>query len=239
MATRRVTAKDGAAAIALIDRENRAARATALADAALAATRKCIGSAKFGIEAHEAPVVNFPVQPSQKDGIGRMCHTHWKEYVRGLTRARKALKGAAPICSGWVATIAVADKRAAARRTEGEQIAEVVDAAITRLAASEALRETPAVTARRAKFEAKLAEVGVASDEGQRILEEAVVETVVDALRLAKLPETLAEVETPEAQDALEAAANAARFARRGGARSARKAAADRLPSANSQGDAG
>ncbi len=39
--------------------------------------RKCIGSAKFGIEAHEAPATEFPAQPSQKDGLGRMCKPHW------------------------------------------------------------------------------------------------------------------------------------------------------------------
>ena len=36
----------------------------------MADMRKCIGSAKFGIEAHEAPVDDFPAQPSQKDGLG-------------------------------------------------------------------------------------------------------------------------------------------------------------------------
>ena len=36
----------------------------------MADLRKCIGSAKFGIEAHEAPADEFPAQPSQKDGLG-------------------------------------------------------------------------------------------------------------------------------------------------------------------------
>ena len=52
--------------------------------------RKCVGSAKFGIEAHEAPVADFPQQPSQKDGLGRMCKAHWREYVSGLARDAKA-----------------------------------------------------------------------------------------------------------------------------------------------------
>ena len=39
----------------------------------MADMRKCIGSVKFGIEAHEAPVGDFPIQPSQKDGLGRIC----------------------------------------------------------------------------------------------------------------------------------------------------------------------
>ena len=33
--------------------------------------RRCIGSATFGIEAHEAPGDDFPVQASAKDGLGR------------------------------------------------------------------------------------------------------------------------------------------------------------------------
>ncbi len=32
--------------------------------------RRCIGSKTFGIEPHEAPVTDFPTQPSQKDGLG-------------------------------------------------------------------------------------------------------------------------------------------------------------------------
>ena len=57
-------------------------------------TRRCIGSKRFGIEAHEAPVEDFPRQPSQKDGLGRMCKTHWKEYTAGLARDAKARKAA-------------------------------------------------------------------------------------------------------------------------------------------------
>ncbi len=52
--------------------------------------RRCIGSARFGIEAHEAPVTEFPAQPSQKDGLGRMCKTHWNQYTAGLAREAKA-----------------------------------------------------------------------------------------------------------------------------------------------------
>jgi hypothetical protein len=56
----------------------------------MADLRKCIGSAKFGIEAHEAPVADFPVQPSQRDGLGRMCKPHWNQYTSALARDRKA-----------------------------------------------------------------------------------------------------------------------------------------------------
>ena len=62
----------------------------------MADMRRCIGSAKFGIEAHEAPVDDFPVQPSQKDGLGRMCKPHWNQYTTALRKAalaRKATEG--------------------------------------------------------------------------------------------------------------------------------------------------
>ena len=58
--------------------------------------RRCIGSARFGIEPHEAQISEFPAQASQKDGLGRMCRTHWNEYTSALrkaTLARKAAEG--------------------------------------------------------------------------------------------------------------------------------------------------
>jgi hypothetical protein len=58
----------------------------------MADLRKCIGSTRFGIEAHEAPPSDFPVQPSQKDGLGRMCKPHWNQYTAGLARDAKARK---------------------------------------------------------------------------------------------------------------------------------------------------
>ncbi len=60
----------------------------------MADMRKCIGSAKFGIEAHEAPVGDFPAQPSQKDGLGRMCKPHWNQYTSALRKAALARKAA-------------------------------------------------------------------------------------------------------------------------------------------------
>jgi hypothetical protein len=60
----------------------------------MADARKCIGSAKFGIEAHEALVADFPVQPSQRDGLGRMCKPHWKAYVGALRKAALVRKTA-------------------------------------------------------------------------------------------------------------------------------------------------
>ena len=61
----------------------------------MADVRKCIGSARFEIEPHEAPVEDFPNQPSQKDGIGRMCKPHWNTYTAGLARDAKARRAAA------------------------------------------------------------------------------------------------------------------------------------------------
>jgi hypothetical protein len=60
----------------------------------MADMRKCIGSTKFGIEAHEVPVTDFPAQPSQKDGLGRMCKTHWSQYTSALRKAALARKAA-------------------------------------------------------------------------------------------------------------------------------------------------
>jgi hypothetical protein len=56
--------------------------------------RRCIGSARYGIEAHEAPASDFPSQPSQKDGLGRMCKVHWNQYTADLARDAKARKAA-------------------------------------------------------------------------------------------------------------------------------------------------
>ena len=63
-------------------------------DAITTGLRRCIGSAKFGIEAHEAPADEFPAQPSQKDGLGRMCKPHWNQYTNALRKAALARKAA-------------------------------------------------------------------------------------------------------------------------------------------------
>jgi hypothetical protein len=54
--------------------------------------RRCIGSKTLGIEAHGAPADEFPVQPSQKDGLGRMCKPHWRQYTKALREAAAARK---------------------------------------------------------------------------------------------------------------------------------------------------
>lgn len=54
--------------------------------------RRCTGSKTFSIEAHDAPIADFPVQPSRKDGLGTMCKTHWREYTNALRKASLARK---------------------------------------------------------------------------------------------------------------------------------------------------
>jgi hypothetical protein len=76
--------------------------------------RRCIGSATFGIEAHEAPPDEFPAQPSQKDGLGRMCKPHWNQYTNALRKAalaRKAAEGEPPEPESVAASEPVRAKR--------------------------------------------------------------------------------------------------------------------------------
>jgi len=82
----------------------------------MADMRTCIGSAKFGIEAHEAPVEDFPVQASQKDGRGRICRPHWTQYTRALRTAANdgtAAKATREATVQSKAAASVATKRAA------------------------------------------------------------------------------------------------------------------------------
>jgi hypothetical protein len=60
----------------------------------MADLRRCIGSARFGIEAHDALCEDFPAQPSQRDGLGRMCKPHWRGYTNALRKAALARKAA-------------------------------------------------------------------------------------------------------------------------------------------------
>jgi hypothetical protein len=122
----------------------------------MADLRRCIGSTRFGIEAHEAPTDDFPVQPSQKDGLGRMCKPHWKQYTTALRKAalaRRAAEGGAAteaaatesepaaVPAGKVGGRRTREARAAkpepirtrparGRKTDGEPIVEAVEPAI-------------------------------------------------------------------------------------------------------------
>jgi len=106
------------------------------------ATRTCIGSKTFAIEGHEAPVEDFPVQPSRKDGLGTMCRPHWTEYTRALRRASVAAVTTVEFSPGLRASLNFAagisrqrrargkpepirTRPARTRKTEGEPIVEV------------------------------------------------------------------------------------------------------------------
>lgn len=86
-----------------------------MSDETTTTLRRCIGSARYGIEPHDAPIEDFPRQPSQKDGLGRMCRTHWNAYTRGLARDAKARTAA----QGEGASEAQARAEASARRRRG------------------------------------------------------------------------------------------------------------------------
>ena len=128
----------------------------------MADLRRCIGSAKFEIVPHEAPPEDFPAQPSQKDGLGRMCKPHWNQYTTALRKAALARKAADadPVVIPARAAIAereaepglaaprprrtanapkpepIRTRPARGRKTEGDRIVEAVDAAIVREEAS-------------------------------------------------------------------------------------------------------
>ena len=93
MTTRKVTHTDGAGAVAILDHERSTTMTIKTSTGTVTEMRRCHGSARFGIEPHEAPASTFPRQPSRKDGLGVMCTEHWKAYVKGLREARIAAAG--------------------------------------------------------------------------------------------------------------------------------------------------
>src|SRR5436189_5510245 len=100
--------------------------------------RRCVGSKRYGIEPHEAPAVDFPKQPSQKDGLGRMCKTHWNQYTAGIARDAKERKAAVTAVEPSVAPTDETEPKEAEAETAEESVT--------------AAEETPAPTrARRAK----------------------------------------------------------------------------------------
>jgi hypothetical protein len=84
---------------------------------AMAEMRRCIGSERFGIAAHDAPLSDFPKQPSQKDGLGRMCREHWSLYTRGLAEDAAGRKAAAELAAASDVTEPTADEAAAEEPT--------------------------------------------------------------------------------------------------------------------------
>ena len=90
---------------------------TAKKDAASTASvmRRWIGSTRFGIEAHESPLDDFPAQASAKDGLGRMCRSHWTEYTRALRKASIA-RNAGDVAEAELAPEPVAEPETQASR---------------------------------------------------------------------------------------------------------------------------
>ena len=115
--------------------------------------RRCIGSTKFGLPAHDAPITDFPSQPSQKDGLGRMCREHWTQYTRALR------------------TGSIEPRQRADRPTEGERIVSAVDAAIAReaRAAKSAAKAKPLPLLRTAKAKHATDPVQAAADAGDYV----------------------------------------------------------------------
>ena len=140
--------------------------------------RKCIGSAKFGIEAHEAPPADFPAQPSQKDGLGRMCKPHWTEYTRALRMAANAGK------------TATARKEAAEPTVQSQAAAKVAKRA-ARVADAEAiavLREQLRAAAKAAKKPEPIRTRPARGrkTEGEQIVEAVEAEVVQEAANVAE-----------------------------------------------------
>lgn len=136
--TRRATHSDGEEAMAVLARGRRAKTAEQPPPPSqlmsLEGMRRCIGSTRFGIEAHEAPTTDFPIQPSRKDGLGLMCKPHWSAYVKGLRQARGAGKGAAP-----KAPKASATKATTKRERRRSPMAHIPPAKASEIAKAEAL----------------------------------------------------------------------------------------------------
>ena len=113
--------------------------------------RQCIGSERFGIKPHKAPVEDFPVQPSQKDGLGRMCKPHWRKYTAGLARDAKARTAAAAAADGAAPADATPaeekpprqSRRAAKAQPVERQSAETEAVATERIAVAEPVADAP------------------------------------------------------------------------------------------------
>ena len=86
-------------------------------------SRRCVGSARFGIEPHDAPVGEFSAQPSQKDGLSRMCTTHWRAYVAGRAREAKERKAATDPSEAVPTPVAPAEAAGKAKRTRPKEAA--------------------------------------------------------------------------------------------------------------------
>lgn len=109
--------------------------------------RTCIGSVKFGIEAHEAPISDFPAQPSQKDGLGRMCKPHWRAYTGALRKAALARKAAAGEVSDTPSAEVKPDQTATRKRDDGQRPTATKPKAVRPLATRAPRTTTPLASA--------------------------------------------------------------------------------------------
>ena len=99
--------------------------------------RRCIGSKTFGIEPHEAAAADFPTQPSQKDGLGRMCKPHWRQYTNALRKAAVARAGAEAMAHNEAMDAREAAAPGSLTDADVKDLGAAVDAAITREAKRE------------------------------------------------------------------------------------------------------
>lgn len=135
--------------VAPAERRRRAIKEPAQQEPVTIGARRCKGSVTFGIEAHDAPLADFPVQPSRPDGLGTMCKTHWREYTNALRKAALARKepgyqpvGIDPGAKHAEATITKRDQAKQDRAVASERIA---NEARKGRAKREAARKAPTV----------------------------------------------------------------------------------------------
>lgn len=171
---RKITQADGAAAVAMLDRER-----TTSQPAAPATSKRCQGAVKYGLAPHNAPPADFSRDRSKADGLSTMCRTCTSTYTKRWAAARKAAAGAitpAPEVIAYEAAQAAADQHAAALLRQGQ----AATAALADL-------EEPAAPRRRRGWRNGLPDAlpAVESPGGQAALETA-AKAAADARREAK-----------------------------------------------------
>lgn len=135
-------------------------------------TKQCRGIPKIGHAPHEAPLADFNKAAGQPDGYDYVCRASWHAYVADLRERKAAQAAGATEAAENGPTPAPADEPASKVRRRRIRNVEAEDAATSKVAELLTMPtgESPAVTARRARFEARLNKVGVGSDAGQAML---------------------------------------------------------------------
>jgi len=73
-------------------------------------------------------VADFPVQPSQRDGLGRMCEVHWNQYTTALARDAKTRKaGMIEADAAHLAPIELKPSRTKAKAKPKEPVAAIAE----------------------------------------------------------------------------------------------------------------